>query len=114
MEWLQLQLADCTRPLRKTVQMVNQHIPAPRVFKPGWDDSVSQPVDHKYDIRYQKVAFKWLKTLLTKNTNKPQALLAGKEASKANGCYINKQMFKVQPTFDLVATETLVVRNTSW
>lgn len=44
--------------------------------------------------------------LLSKNTNKPQALLASKEASKANGCYRDKQTFKVQPTFDLVATET--------
>lgn len=44
--------------------------------------------------------------LLTKNTNKPQALLTSKEASKTNGCCINKRMFEVQPTFDLAATET--------
>lgn len=97
------QITDCTRPLRKTVRMVNYHIPAPRVLKPGWDGSVSQPVDHEQHVRYQKVSFQMLGKLLSKKTNKTQA---SEEAGSADGCSVDKQILEVQPTFDLVATET--------
>ncbi|XP_026719479.1 NF-kappa-B inhibitor delta-like isoform X2 [Athene cunicularia] len=60
-ERLRPQLADCTRPLRKPVRMVNQHISALRVFKPGWDDSVSQPVDP--ELHDNKMKGRCLKSL---------------------------------------------------